>query len=368
MEQWTTKRIVFLTLTVGIVLYLVYYVPGVVGHFLGRMWDVVVVLVLATALAVLLGPPVRLMCRLRIPLPDRGKRALATLLVLVITVWALWVLVSLTATQLFQEVERLALIVQTWLKEAPNLVERWLAAYSDRLPPGIEEQATGYIGQATQGLLKYQFGFAKGALLSGWYLVELCVVPVLAFYFLTDGAALRKGAVAFLPAKRRVFVNTVLDDVGVLLDRYVQTLVALCIIKAVLVGGTLYLCGVNMYITLGIMAGVLRLAPVVGPLIAALPCVGIPMLQNGMHTGLIVLLFYSIYILIDGKLVTPLMLGSCATLHPVVAIVSLLIGYEFLGVLGLLIAIPAAGTIRAVFLRYQEQFGEQAEEQLEPVG
>lgn len=368
MEQWTTRRIIFLTFTVGIVLYLVYYVPGVIGHFLGRVWDVVVVLVLATALAVLLSPPVAFLSQFGAPVPLKVRRALATIIVLVVLIALLWGLVSLTATQLVQESQGILAISKQWLSQAPQQVQQWLNAHRADFPPGVVDKAAEAVAQLTQGLLQYQFNFAKFALLRGWFVVELLIVPVLAFYFLIDSRPLRDGTLSFTPRRYRVFVAAVLDDVGSLLHSYVRAQALLCLITAVAVGLILRMAGVKMYLTLGLLAGVFRVAPIVGPICAGIFCVGVPLIQNGLHTGLVVLLFYWLLFLVDGKLLTPLLLAGSAMLHPVVAIVSLLIGYEFLGVLGLLTAIPAAGTLRAIFLRYQEQFGEKTEEQLEPVG
>ncbi len=356
MEQWTTRRIVILTLTVGTVLYLVYYVPGAIAHFVGRIWDVVVILVLATALAFLMAGPVELISRLRIPLPVRTRRAIATVLVMAGLVYLGWMLTVLTASQMVGELEGLVSIAKSWLIQAPGQLQAWLARYDAQLPPGLIEAATGTVAQWTQDLLQYQFGFAKGALLRGWYLVELLIIPVLAFYFLVDSATLRAGTLYFTPSQYRQFAGRLMDDVARLLHSYVRAQVLLCMLKSILVGLVLYLCGVNMYLTLALIAGLFRMAPVVGPLVAGIPCVGVPLLQNGLSVGLIVLAFYALLIFLDGKLITPVVLAESATLHPVVVIVSLLLGYEFMGVLGLLVAVPVAGIVRTVYIHYQQTF------------
>ncbi len=358
MEQWSTRRLVLFTLTVGTVLYLVFYVPGAVAYFVGRVWDLVIILVFAAALTVLLTPPVELLCRLKLPLPDRAKRMIATLLVLAVLVGVTWLLLSLTATQLLHEVHRIVAIGKTWLARVPGQMQQWLTAQTEQAPPEVVAKATDTVAQWTQTLLQYQFDFAKSALLRGWYLVELLVVPILAFYFVVDAEVLRRGCLLFSPARYRAFASAVADDVGVMLNAYVRAQVALCLTIGIVVGIILYLNGVSMYLTLAIIAGVCRMAPVVGPIIAAVPCVGVPLLQNGPHTGLVVLACYCVLIFLDGKLLSPILLGSSATLHPVVIILSLLLGYEFMGVLGLLVAVPVAGIVRATYARYRLTFGD----------
>ena len=218
MEQWTTRRIVVLTLTVGTVLYLVYHVPQAVAYVLLRIWGILVVLILSTALALVLAPPVELLCRLPVPLPDRAKRITATILVLAALIWVCWSVVSLTAVEMFEQVQLLATIGQQWLQDVPAQVQGWLDVHAEELPEGAMERATEAVAAWTQGLLRYQFGFAKGALLRGWYVVELLVIPVLAVYFLADGQALRVGFLRLVPAQHRPFAGGLLDDVGKLLD------------------------------------------------------------------------------------------------------------------------------------------------------
>jgi predicted PurR-regulated permease PerM len=359
MNQWPTRRLVGVTLTVGTVLYLIYYVPGAIAYVFGRVWNITVVLIIATALAVLVSPLVRLLCRARVRLPERGKRMIATLLVLALVLWLGWLVASATASQLAHEVQGLLIMSRLWLTQAPTQVRDWLAAHSEDFPPVVVTQATEAVAQATQNLLKFQFGFAKGALLGGWVAVETFVVPLLAFYFLTDGRALRDGFLSLLPRRFLPFVTAVLDDVVVLLNSYVRALVLICLIDALVVGLGLYACGVSMYLILAVIVGALRLAPIVGPIVAGVPVVGVTMLQNGPHTGMVVLVCYLVLFLLDGKFLTPILLAGGTTLHPVTVIVSLLIGYEFVGLVGLLIAVPTAGIIRVVYLRYREMFGDQ---------
>lgn len=356
METWPTKRIVLLTLTVGTVLYLVYYVPGAIAHFVGRVWDVVVILILSTALAFVLAPAVEFVARMPIRVPLRTRRIIATLLVMGTVAWCCWLLIALTATQMIHELQGIITVFKSWLTTVPSEVQGWLDEYSAELPPGFIDRAGEAVAQWTQGLLQYQFDFAKGALLRGWYVVELLIIPVMAFYFLVDAAPLKAGALYLTPQAYRDLGTRVIDDVTTLLHSYVRAQVLLCLLKAVLVGLALYFCGVKVFLTLALIAGLFRMAPVVGPLIAAVPCVGVPMLQNGPYTGMVVLALYSALIFIDGKLLTPVVLAESATLHPVVVIVSLLLGYEFMGVLGLLIAVPVAGIIRTVYVRYHEAF------------
>ena len=60
------------------------------------------------------------------------------------------------------------------------------------------------------------------------------------------------------------------------------------------------------------------------------------------------LVTYTALPLIDNFLVTPRILGKSVGMNPVVIIVSLLVGGQLLGLVGLLIAVPAAAVIRVI--------------------
>lgn len=354
MEHWPTRRIVLLTLTVGIVLYLVYYVPGVIGHFLGRIWDVLVILTAAAAVAILLGPAVRAIASLPLPLSARPRRVLSGLIVYAALVWALWVGASYTSAQLIAESQHIAELSRQWLTQTPTNVQQWLSDHARDLPPDLVTGATSLVTAWTTSLLGYQFDFARGALGRGWYIVELFVVPVLAFYFLVDGSALRASLNEYVPPRFRDLVGRAVDDIGAMLHGFVRAQAVICVVYGLVVGVALSLLGVRMYLSLAVIAALFRMAPVVGPWVAGILCVGVPLLQEGSHTGLVFLAIYAALVIIDGKLLTPVLLAGGALLHPVTAILSLLIGYEFLGVVGLLLAVPVAGAIRVAMLYYRE--------------
>ena len=124
--------------------------------------------------------------------------------------------------------------------------------------------------------------------------------------------------------------------------------------------------GANLTLTvfIGIIAGLANLIPLIGPFVGMIPAVLIAFMNNigneaaMAHTlfGAIPSPFYLLDIVlmflivqqIEGNLITPALVGKSVGLHPIIVMISLLIGGTILGPLGMLFAVPATGVMKVI--------------------
>ena len=124
--------------------------------------------------------------------------------------------------------------------------------------------------------------------------------------------------------------------------------------------------GANLTLTvfIGIIAGLANLIPLIGPFVGMIPAVLIAFMNNigneaaMAHTlfGAIPSPFYLLDIVlmflivqqIEGNLITPALVGKSVGLHPIIVMISLLIGGTILGPLGMLFAVPATGVMKLI--------------------
>ena len=124
--------------------------------------------------------------------------------------------------------------------------------------------------------------------------------------------------------------------------------------------------GANLTLTvfIGIIAGLANLIPLIGPFVGMIPAVLIAFMNNigneaaMAHTlfGAIPSPFYLLDIVlmflivqqIEGNLITPTLVGKSVGLHPIIVMISLLIGGTILGPLGMLFAVPATGVMKVI--------------------
>jgi predicted PurR-regulated permease PerM len=102
----------------------------------------------------------------------------------------------------------------------------------------------------------------------------------------------------------------------------------------------LYLIGNPYYLPLGILAGILEIVPIVGPIISTLFAVLISFSLNGQTAGLITLgSFYGIQVL-ENNLLVPKVMEKVSGFSPILILLAFLIFTNFLGVVGAILAVP----------------------------
>jgi predicted PurR-regulated permease PerM len=176
---------------------------------------------------------------------------------------------------------------------------------------------------------------------------------VLTPYFMISGPRLSAGAVWLVPPERRSSVIDSIGHIAPVLRRYLIGIAAV-----VLFTGTVAWLGFGLAfrlphaILLAIVVGLLEMIPVVGPLASAI-IVGLTAVQqHNLWTAAGLGVFAIILRLVIDNLVGPLVLGAAARVHPVVVIFAFICGAMLFGVVGLLLAVPAAAAIKIVLSHY----------------
>jgi predicted PurR-regulated permease PerM len=350
---WTARRLAVATLVVCGVAYLVFRGAPAVGFVFARIREVSITVVLAIVLAYVVAPLVEVFWALPPFSRSRQGRVAAALLVFVLLTAGVVSLLVLTADPIVRESVRLSGLASEWLEDAPHRVDRWLRAYSATVPPAVADVINRRVSDLASSAVEWTTRFAARVVYRGWYLVEALLIPVLAFYFVTDSDRLLQSLLGVVPERHHARIRLFARDVDRTLHAYVRGQLILCLIAAVVTAVALYLLGVRVYLTLGILAGLSRAVPVIGPIIAAVPIVGITLIQCGPQAALAALIIFVVMHFAESKLLMPKVIGHEAELHPVVVIMALLIGGEFLGILGMFVAVPIVAILRVGFVHWR---------------
>lgn len=192
-------------------------------------------------------------------------------------------------------------------------------------------------------------------------IVEVVVLPVLAFYFLIDGSKLKREFISLTPRPRLKEALFLTREFNRIMRAFVIGQVILCVLAGVVVGLGLWALGVRYPFVLGVLAGVTRAIPIVGPIIGGIPIILLTLATKGVPTALGVLGFFTFLHFAESKFIMPLLIGDRMELHPVVIIVVLIVGGEFGGLLvggslgsllGMFFAAPVAAMARVMVRRY----------------
>ena len=213
-------------------------------------------------------------------------------------------------------------------------------------------------GRGIKGWLESHAGNAEGALrtLAGAGLklahagVVLLIGGFLGFLLLVSLSDARKGALAMIPAGSRDKVDPPLAEVRRIVGGYVR---ARLIVSAV-VGGlaTVGLWAIHMpfWLLLGVIVGVANLIPMLGSWIGGIPVAMVALVTKPPSFLIVVLAVVTVAHMVDGFILSPIVLKETTNLHPVVILLAVIVGAELLGFWGILGAIPVAGVIH-FFLR-----------------
>lgn len=92
---------------------------------------------------------------------------------------------------------------------------------------------------------------------------------------------------------------------------------------------------------LGFIAGVTNILPYIGPLIGFIPAVAVALLSKDPNASMLGMsVVFAVANLIDMILVFPLLVSKIVNLHPIVVVVSIIIGSQLGGIIGMIVIIP----------------------------
>ncbi len=310
-------------------------------------------LFIALALAYILNPAVLFLERRRV------NRIVSILIVfstalIVCTGFTLFLAVSISG-----ELSNMQLNLPGY---AQHLYEITPAAVKSRLgietPDRLDLRLNDMLQQArsmSPDLVKPLLAFLQRAFTStiGLILAVLgyFIIPVYLFYLLADLPQLKRFLDSFIPERFLGRYHEKLGEVDTVLSGFIRGQLSVCAILAVLYSIGLYVIGIDLAIAIGTLAGITFIIPYVGTIIGIVLSVGMAFLKfHDILHPLLCLGWFGLVQGLEGTVITPRVVGKTVGLHPLVAIVALLIGGQIFGLLGMLLAVPVTAVLQ-VFLR-----------------
>lgn len=287
-------------------------------------------IVLATVLRALVGPLARA--------TGWSERVslLAVVLGLIVAFSGLFWLFGHQATQQFAEMRQ-------QLPAATEKFQAWLAEtrLGQMINDGLKQVAASDTPLTSAGTI-------VSATVGG--IGNLLLIMFAAIYLAADPKLYRDGALRLLPPRRRPQVGSALDDAGRALHKWLVAQMIVMLAVGVLTGTGLALLGVPLWLSLGLIAGLLEFVPVVGPIVATIPGVLLAF-SKGPETAFYVLLVYIAVQQIESNVLTPLVQRWAVKLPPVIALLSIVACGLLFGVLGVIFATPIAVVVLALVKR-----------------
>jgi len=310
--------------------------------------ETLAVFMIALLFAYLLAPLVGFVERIT---PRQVSPRIALAIVYLALVGAIVTLALTLGSRLVDDANNLAMRLPelvrnpTWMQKIP--LPSWLEPARASMIQKVQDQ----LSSGGQQILPYIKGMS-GQLVSGArYALYLVLIPILAFFFLKDGAAIRDEFVAALvEERRRLVVDNILEDINLLLGEYIRALVILCAVSFTAYSLFLGLSGAPYAVLLAGVAALGEFVPVVGPAAGGLIVLLVTGLSGYTHVWLFVA-FGLLFRLLQDYAVSPYVMSKGVQLNPMLVLFGVLAGDQIAGALGIILAVPLLAILRVLFVR-----------------
>ncbi len=191
-----------------------------------------------------------------------------------------------------------------------------------------------------------------GAILSA--LINILLIPVAMFYLLRDWNRLLTRLDNFIPRPWHSKISEIITQVDHVLAEFLRGQISVMLIMSAFYSLALWLTGLEFALPIGLVAGMLVFVPYLGMILGlVLATLSAVMQFTQLSEVLWVWIAFGSGQLLEGMLITPLLVGERVGLHPLAVIFALLAFGQLFGFFGVLLALPMSA-ILLVGLRHAQ--------------
>ncbi|MBI2463445.1 AI-2E family transporter [Candidatus Peregrinibacteria bacterium] len=318
-------------------------------QFVYGIKDILLLFFLALLFSAALDPTVDRLERKKIP------RSISILCIYLIIFIILVIFISnfipLVASQLIELAQRVGEIVNNLtIKGTSNI------PFVDRLKPFVSQflesadrqtliegakTALLKVGEQLQGLAGNAWNALK-VIFNGIF--NVIMVLVITFYMTLEERSIQHFIKSIFPHRHEKYIIAKTHAIKNKIGGWLRGQIILCLSIGIVVTITLRIMGVEYYATLGMIAAIGEFIPYIGSIIAAIPAVLIAFNQSS-SLALGVIIAYVIIQQLENNILVPLIMRQAVGLSPIIVIFAVLIGAKFLGILGIILAVPVTTII-----------------------
>ena len=176
-------------------------------------------------------------------------------------------------------------------------------------------------------------------------LISLILIVVLSFYLLVQEDGVTKFLDLITPVKQEKYVIDLWKRSQRKIGQWMQGQLLLGILVGVLVYLGLVIFGIKNALLLAVLAALLEIIPVFGPVISAIPAILSAFIDGGLTSALLVTGLYIVVQQFESHLIYPLVVRKVVGISPIIVILSLIIGGKLAGFLGIVLSVPIVSAI-----------------------
>jgi len=313
----------------------------------------------AAALLAYLGDPIadRLEVKITPRCSARLARSVAVTIVFIVLFSLLTVMAFLILPLLGQQISYLVSNMPAYLDNIQQNVVPMLAKYLGldasvfdfellkKLFAAHYAQAGGLVSQIVSSIASSSIALAA-------WVANMVLIPVVTFYLLRDWDVLIAHIDDLLPRKILPVIRKLAKESDEVLSAFLRGQFVVMLVLGAVYSTGLWFVDLKLALLIGMLAGLVSFVPYLGFIVGIVAASIAILLQTHDVMQLIpVIIVFSIGQMLEGMLLTPVLVGDKIGLHPVAVIFAVLAGGQLFGFVGILLALPVAAVL-AVMLRH----------------
>lgn len=179
----------------------------------------------------------------------------------------------------------------------------------------------------------------------------LFLVPLFLFFFIRDGKKMLHRFLKYVP--NQIFERTyyLFSEFNRQIGDYIFAKFVEASIVGVIITVGLLIIDVRFAFLLGIVAAVTNIIPYLGPVLGVVPALIVAFIDFGFSPSFgAVVILYTVANVIDLAFVFPILVSKIVNLHPLVVVLSVMLGSQYMGVAGMIVSIPLAASAKLIVI------------------
>lgn len=318
-KELTSFRLLATLLTIAVGIYLFQIAWQVLGNFS----DVIVIMVCAWLLSFILEP-----AAFKVSQAAKLSMVWSALIVYIFIAVIFTVATIIFIPTVITQLQTLSAIFPVYLSYAPKAIQSWNYNFASAF-----DNFLNYIPSVAQSL------------------VSILMILILSFYFIVDKERINTEIYNLAPKKwheNLKFIQKVIDDT---FASFLRVQVLFGLLAGISTWIVLTIFGINFAASTSLIAGILNIIPLIGPLIGLIPAVLVVLVSDPANPTKALLVFVILLLIqqITYNAIGSRIMGKAFKLHPIIVLLSFVIGAKIAGPLGAVFAIPVLGIIGIIF-------------------
>lgn len=327
------------------------------------LYDIFITIIISIVLAYALNPIIN-------KLENRGiKRIFAVLILYVSIIAILFILSFLIIPKSGREIKRLANDLPLYLDKLSEMVDGLYDRYSSTvgdLPPlftMIEdivkenvENVQAYLAMGAKTFFSAIIGVTSK-------LINIVLTPILTLYFLVDKDAFVARLKRLIPRRYKKDTIYLAKTIDHSLAKFIRGRLLMALYVGVFTSIMLLIIGVDFAIVIGFVTGLFDIVPYIGPLMGFIPAMFFGFIESPIKAVWVSILFVVIQ-WGENNVLAPKIIGENMGIHPLVILLSIIIGGGIFGVFGMIISVPLVAIFKIIYRFIMDKRAQYKEKEL----